>query len=76
MPPGANLTQWAANLRDARKDRGISQMDLAEMVGVSRASIVRWEAGETAPRDHVKVALAEALDRAPYDLFPLSRSAV
>ena len=36
---------FAENLKQARKDRGLSQEQLAEMLSVSRQAVGKWEAG-------------------------------
>ena len=48
-------------IRQARVLAGLTQEKLAEMIGVSRTAIVRWEAAETEPTlDHL-IALTVAL---------------
>lgn len=44
-------------LREARLRRELTQEQLAEKVGVSRASIARWEAGTHEPSDINRVRL-------------------
>ena len=39
----------ASNIRIHRKQAGLTQIELAEKLGVSIATLRRWEAGETAP---------------------------
>lgn len=41
--------KFCDNLRNLRKQRKISQEDLAEKVGVSRQSVSKWECGEAYP---------------------------
>lgn len=41
--------KFGDNLRTLRKEKGISQENLAEKVGVSRQSVSKWETGETYP---------------------------
>lgn len=48
-------------LAQRRKAVGISQDELAALLGVERSTIVRWEAGRTAPQPKVRPLLAEAL---------------
>ena len=46
----------------ARKAKGYSQEDLAELVGVSRQAVSKWETGEAMPDMEKCIALCEALD--------------
>lgn len=48
-------------LRDARIKRGLSVLEVAEMVGVSRPCVYSWEAGRTRPRDANLNALCKTL---------------
>lgn len=45
----------------ARKVAGHSQESLAELVGVERSTVVRWEAGDTTPQPWLRPKLAHAL---------------
>jgi transcriptional regulator with XRE-family HTH domain len=40
---------------------GVSQNELAALVGVSQAAVWRWEAGERVPRGRYAIAYARAL---------------
>lgn len=46
----------------ARKAKGFSQEDLAELVGVSRQAVSKWETGEAMPDVDKLIALCDALD--------------
>ena len=48
-----------AFLRDLRKEKGLTQEELAEKFGVSSRSVSRWENGNTMPELGVLVELAE-----------------
>lgn len=37
------------NLKNLRKTRGYTQEEVAELIGVSRQTIAKWESGETMP---------------------------
>jgi len=52
-----------------REKAGLTQEQLAERVGTSKASISRWETGERDPTAKVLAAIAYALDREVADLF-------
>lgn len=63
-------------IRDSRKRQGLSQADLAALVGVSQPAIANWESGIHDPRRLSLAKLAEVL-RTPMDwLAAGDRSAV
>ena len=53
--------EFSHQLLQARKRRGLSQLELAEQIGVSRQAVSKWETGEAAPDLGKLLALAEAL---------------
>lgn len=57
------------HLKEIRKEKGLSQMDLAEMVGVSRNTISSIEVGQFCPTAKLALVLCIALDRKFEDLF-------
>ena len=68
-----SMTEIAADARligerikQARKSRGLSQVDLARRIGVSQPAIANWESGIHDPRRLTLAKLAETLD-APLD---------
>lgn len=50
------------NLRSIRKERNISQEDLAEMLNVSRQAVSKWEQGAVYPETDTLILLSEKLD--------------
>lgn len=44
-----NQEKIGAFLREVRKERGLTQEQIAEALGVSQKSILRWENGKTMP---------------------------
>jgi transcriptional regulator with XRE-family HTH domain len=48
-------------LKSARMTRSISQTEIAEMVGVTKQTYLKWENGVTEPKASQVVKLAEAL---------------
>lgn len=57
------------NLKDARSKKGLSQQQLAEMVGVSRNTISSIETGQFSPTAKLALVLCIALDEKFEDLF-------
>ena len=48
-------------IREYRKKRRLSQEKLAEMVGVDRSNVAKWEAGVHKPRADMLLTLARVL---------------
>ena len=46
-------------IRELRKLRGLSQEELARIVGVERSTVSKWETGEAKPRADLFVKLAK-----------------
>ncbi|MBQ7215762.1 MAG: helix-turn-helix transcriptional regulator [Synergistaceae bacterium] len=59
----------AANLRLHRKKAGFTQIELAEKLGVSIATLRRWESGETAPTGTRIIELANLLKVSPDEII-------
>lgn len=57
------------NLKAVRKEKGISQRELAELVGVSRNTISSIETGQFNPTAKLALILCVALDKKFEDLF-------
>jgi transcriptional regulator with XRE-family HTH domain len=57
-------------LRRVRTEAGLTQQDLADAVGLSRASIANMEAGRQPFPAHMLFALARALDVTVENLLP------
>jgi transcriptional regulator with XRE-family HTH domain len=56
---------FADRLRNARKDKKISQQELAKLVGVHYTNIGRYERGEAIPSAQVLNKIAQALETGP-----------
>src|SRR5689334_6504280 len=57
-------------IRSGRREAGLVQAQLAQMVGVSRASITNIEAGTQAPPPYRLARIADALSVSVADLIP------
>lgn len=57
------------HLAKVRKEKGLSQADLAKMVGVSRNTISSIETGQYSPTAKLALILCIALDTKFEDLF-------
>ena len=56
-------------LKEARADRGLSQAELAKLVGVSRNTISSIETGQFSPTAKLALVLCTALEQKFEDLF-------
>ena len=56
-------------LKEARSERGFSQQQLAELVGVSRNTISSIETGQFTPTAKLALVLCIALDKKFEELF-------
>lgn len=52
----------ASNIRSLRKKNGLTQEELADMVGVSRSTVTQWERDWSSPRMGMVQRLAKALN--------------
>ena len=59
----------ASNIRMHRKKAGLTQIELADKLGVSIATLRRWEAGETAPTGTRIMEIASLLGISPDGLI-------
>lgn len=57
------------SVREVRKDKGITQADLAEQVGVARVSILSIEKGRYIPTIETALKISHALDTSLEELF-------
>ena len=56
------FAQIAGQVADRRKERGLSQADLAALVGTTQSAIARLEGGGRPPRIDTLLRIANALD--------------
>ena len=57
------------NIRTLRKKAGLTQVELAESMDISIATLRRWEGGETAPSGTKILDLAKQLKVSPKDII-------
>lgn len=57
-----NKELFAQTVRDSRNERGLTQQELAQLVGLSRYTIQDWEAGRRTPNLDMLPKIARALD--------------
>jgi Zn-dependent peptidase ImmA (M78 family)/transcriptional regulator with XRE-family HTH domain len=75
MPTAIDTTTWVAErIRDARRQRGWSQAELAERLGLTQTAISYWEAGKRAPGLDELLHLAEVLDQDVSFFLPRGQS--
>ena len=66
---GFVIKETAKRIRDIRKQKGISAEDLAEKIGMNRATYYRYESGDLKNLKFDKIQkIADALDVYPVDL--------
>jgi transcriptional regulator with XRE-family HTH domain len=56
------FAQIAGQVADRRKERGLSQAELANLVGTTQSAIARLESGGRPPRIDTLLRIANALD--------------
>lgn len=61
-------------VRIRRRERRVTQAELAVAVGVSRQTVVAIEKGDYAPSVYVAIRIARALDSTVESLFPVPTS--
>ena len=58
-----------ARIRKFREDRGYSQIELAQLIGVSNSRVSNWEQGINRPDADILVNLCKTLNVSPSDLL-------
>ncbi|MCR5769391.1 MAG: helix-turn-helix domain-containing protein [Lachnospiraceae bacterium] len=53
---------FADRIKQARKNKGVTQQTLADMIGVKRETVTQWEKGNNLPDYGILSKLCEALD--------------
>lgn len=57
-----NFRMLKDNIKKARLDAGLTQLEVAEKLGVAQAQYARWESGGRNPKDETVEKLAEILN--------------
>ena len=69
MPPMRESLVLRNRLKEARTERGLSQAQLAALVGVSRNTISSIETGQFSPTAKLALVICIALDKKFEELF-------
>lgn len=56
-------------IREKRMEKGMSQMELAERLGVTQGAVMKWETGRCLPALDRAVEIAETFDCSVDDLI-------
>ena len=56
------MASWSERVFGLRVVRKITQRQLAELVGMSERTVIRWESGQSEPK-RLQQAVIEALER-------------
>ncbi|MCF0114253.1 MAG: helix-turn-helix domain-containing protein [Erysipelotrichaceae bacterium] len=70
-----NLTHVGERITKIRKQKGLSQNELADMIGISAQAISKWENGRNLPDIENLLILAELLN-VPYEYFLMDEEEV
>lgn len=54
---------FAQRLKELRRERGLTQVQLAEQMGVSKGAVAMWEIGEREPNFETIAKLSQLFDR-------------
>jgi DNA-binding transcriptional regulator YiaG len=61
LPQGVTPEKFARTLKEWRAEKGFSQRDAAEHLGISKRTLENWEQGRATPRGYAVVALMQLL---------------
>ncbi len=60
-------------LKQKRKEKGLSQIEIAEKANIPIRSYQRYESGERIPTAYIAQLIAQALQTTVEELFPISQ---
>lgn len=66
---------WGQLIRQRRHDKGLRQVDLAELLSTDQSNISSWERGRSVPASAMQPRIVEALKITPEQLHALYRGA-
>jgi transcriptional regulator with XRE-family HTH domain len=72
MAMSTQHAEFCQRLRARRVELGLTQVDVAEMLGIKQPSYAKFETGIYEPRLRTLYRLATVLDVSVYDLLPPS----
>lgn len=64
-----NRETVAENLKELRQKKGLTQTEIAEVLGISTAAWSMYESGRRVPRDDLKVQIAKYFGRTVQTIF-------
>lgn len=67
------MSQLGVNLKYLRKKKGLSQVELGQIAGITERTIYNYEVGDKYPKPRILKSLAEALE-VPEELLEKGRS--
>lgn len=56
-------TTTASKIRELRRQKGFTQREMAELIGVSEGAIGMYETGERIPKDDIKIKISKLFDK-------------
>ena len=66
----------ATNLKEARKKRGLTQSELADLIGVTREAIAAYESGRVRLMDEILIRFSSALKVPTDEILGVKKSTV
>ena len=66
---GVQAMSFGERLRRRREEKGMTQQQLAQQLGISKSAVGNYETGVSMPREDVLLRLFSALDAEPNYLF-------
>jgi len=70
MPKGALRWRMRNRIAMAREARGMTQQQLAALLGIARSTLAKWESDGSRPSDVMVGRLSQVLRCRPGQLFP------